>query len=88
MLGTPSNSHAAVVKKVEKVAKIDQYLQHLGFKEKAEYVFKVTAENEAGAGEPAVTQPVGLKTHASKYSGGFYSQFIWFPTVFFELKFL
>ena len=35
-------------------------------KEKAEYVFKVTAENEAGAGEPAVTQPVGLKTHASK----------------------
>ena len=37
MLGTPSNSHAAVVKKVEKVAKIDQYLQHLSFKEKAEY---------------------------------------------------
>ena len=35
-------------------------------KEKAEYVFRVAAENEAGLGEAAVTQPVGLKTHARK----------------------
>ena len=35
-------------------------------KEKAEYLFRVAAENEAGPGEAAVTQPVGLKTHARK----------------------
>lgn len=34
MLGTPNSSHKAIVKKVEKV---DQFMQHLSFKEKAQY---------------------------------------------------
>ena len=35
-------------------------------KEKGEYLFRVSAENEVGAGEAAATDKICLKTHASK----------------------
>lgn len=36
-------------------------------KEKSDYLFQVSAENEMGAGEAAFTEKISLKTHASKW---------------------
>ena len=53
----------------EKVATVDSSVTLFtvdNLKEKSEYVFRVSAENEVGSGEPAQTDKVSLKTHARK----------------------
>lgn len=52
-----------------KVITLDAHQLHYSIdnlKDKCEYWFRVSAENEAGLGAPAVTESISLKTHASK----------------------
>lgn len=53
----------------EKVATVESSVtlfQVENLKEKSEYYFRISAENEVGASEPSVTQKISLKTHARK----------------------
>ena len=57
--------------KWEKVATVEPSVTLFtveNLKEKSQYRFRVSAENEVGAGKPTNTDKVGLKTHASKYN--------------------
>lgn len=54
-----------------KVITLDAHQLHYtidNLKDKCEYWFRVSAENEVGLGAPAVTESISLKTHASKLS--------------------
>lgn len=55
--------------KWEKAATVDPSVTLFtveNLKEKCEYYFRVSAENEVGAGEPAASEKVALRTHARK----------------------
>lgn len=56
-----------------KVITLDAHQLHYtidNLKDKCEYWFRVSAENEVGLGAPAVTESISLKTHASKLNVG------------------
>ena len=70
MTGYIIEKRLSTTHKWEKAATVDPSVTQFvieNLKEKSEYYFRISAENEVGAGEPAATEKVALRTSARKF---------------------